>query len=171
MENELSVRKEDEFDRRVNSLLELSESNNFGLKTLSEQMGLVVSSVKQHEIEIRDINAWKDSFVEEYKMDQKRSKNNEYIEPHQAEELDQALSARVASILNDNGIDVDLYFGRFKSKGWADAKRHSKCVGKKGIYTKKMYFVDVKEYIDSWTPYKHGVIGYKNHLDKIKGGN
>lgn len=154
-----------DFDKRLEGLLQVSEQNNFALTTMREQMGVVVSTVKKLEIDDREERAWRSSFLEQYEMDKEIARQRERIEPEESEELHHMIKSRVASLLNDYGIDFSFFKG-FCMKAWCDAKAYGNVSGKRGVETKRMFFQSAKDYINSWTPHGFSVEGYRDHLMK-----
>ena len=134
----------------------------------AQQLGVVITQVQTLEVGQRELEQKHDALATSFEDYKKAQKEKEYIEPEQSQELDQLITNRVNDLLNANGISISKYFGKFKSKAWQDGKKHSFVVGKAGVYTKRMFFEDVKEYYGTWTPHGYGVEGYVNHLNILK---
>ena len=135
----------------------------------AKQLGLVIPQVKELELGQRELRQDHNTLKGEFEDYKKAQKEKEYIPPEQVQELDELLTNRVSELLNSRGLSHKKYFGKFKRKAWSDGKRHSYVVGKAGVYTKSMFFNDVKEYYGSWTPHGYGVDGYVNYLNTSEG--
>lgn len=155
-----------EVDKRIESLLEVSENHNFQVTALSKQMGINTSAIKRHEVEITGLKEDFSSFKEIYEQDKEIAKQNEYISPAERQELADALTNRVTDICKSH--DCFNLFGEFKRKGWADSKKYANVVGTGGVYTKKLHFRDAIDYIGTWQPHGYGVTGYIEHLKNRK---
>lgn len=149
--------------------LELAKQNAINLSAVSDQMGIVNATMKRHDIEIRqnkeDIRNIRTDH-EQFKEYMEESRN---IDPTQAQELEQAVKSRAAHLLNEIGCSEEefkKYFGKFTARCWNDAKNKRLVVGHKGMYTPRRNFEPSKNYINGWTPYKHGVQGYIDYLDR-----
>ena len=152
----------------LSQVIELSKQTALNLSGVAKQMGIITTKIKEQDIEIREIKNDFESFKEEQKSEWMKQKEKEYIEPDEQQELDQCITNRIVDLFKENGFsddDFKKYFGWFKKKAWADGKRYSHVVGKSGVYTRKMYFNEVKEYYGTWTPHGYGVIGYRDHLN------
>lgn len=150
----------------MNSAKDMLNQTAFLLKTNSEQLGMLSTTIKRHEVLIQETAEGLSDLGRKFEDYKEAQKEKEYIEPEQVQEIADTLYNRVSGVLEQKNID-HKYFGRFASKAWSDAKRHSYLVGKGGVYTKKMHFEDVKAYIGTWTPYGYGVDGYVQHLNSI----
>ena len=158
-----------EFDKeyfdRINMVLDKTAMTT---AANSEQLGLVIMKVKDIEAAQRELKEKHNTLVNHFGDYIEKQKQKEYIAPDEYQELDQLLTNRVNDLLRTYGINHNKYFGKFKSQAWRDGKRYSHVVGKGGVYTKHMYFEDVKEYYGSWTPHGYGVQGYVNHLNALE---
>ena len=140
-------------------------------KVNGEQLGVITTQLKDHEVRIRETKEELHSFKEEQNALWEKQKENEQIDASQRNELRICIENRVADLFRQNNFseeDFKKYFGKFMNKAWRDVKRYSYVLGDAGVYTKLKYFNDVKEYIGTWTPHGYGVMGYKEHLDSLK---
>ena len=152
----------------VTDILELSKQTALNISGISEQMGIITTTVQRHDVEIRqnkeDVKTIREDF-EQYKESQADSM---YIRPEQAQELVVAAKSRVAELLKPYGDSVlHKYYGKFMSRFWNDAKNARMLIGSKGVYTPQRSYEPAKNYINAWTPYKYGVPGYIEHLKRL----
>lgn len=153
-------------DKRIESLLEVSENQNFQVSALNKQMGINTSAINRHEIAITGLKEEFSNFKEIYEQDKEIAKQNEYISPAERQEVADALTNRVTDICNAHDC-FDL-FGEIKRKGWADIKKYANVVGTGGVYTKKLHFRGAIDYIGTWQPHGYGIVGYIEHLRNRK---
>ena len=146
----------------MNNLMELSKQTALNISSISDQMGIVTTKVKQLSIESRENREGLKALRQDFEDEKERNRLNEYIDPSQVQELDEALKNRVSDICNDHNC-FDL-FGKLKRKGWNDAKKYSNVVGKAGVYTKRIHFESAVEYLATWSPHGWGILGYIKHL-------
>lgn len=136
-------------------------------QTTSEQMGIVTTMVKDHEIRIRnnenDYSGLRNDF-ETYKTQQSEK---EFISPDKVQNIRQVMTNRVADLLKSHNISHD-YWQPFMRKAWTDAKSKANVVGKAGVYTKEMHYEDAINYIGRWIPEGYGVEGYVEHLNIVR---
>lgn len=133
--------------------LQLAAMNITGL---SQQMGLVVSTIGEHSQRL--------SIVEDRLTQHERTVT---LTNYQTKEMYQAVHNRVAELLREDG-GCSPYFGRFCSKLWRDAKKRSK-MAQDYKFTLQIDFDEVMGYIGSWYPDGYsGVDAYKEHLDACR---
>lgn len=140
-------------------------------KMNGEQIGVLSTQVKDHELRIRDAEKSIGDIKTEMETEREKMKQRERIEADEVNELNICMDNRIANLFHENDFsddDFKKYFGKFKSKMWKDLKKQSFVRGHAGVDTKRMYFNDVKEYCGTWTPHGYGTTGYIEHLDSLK---
>ena len=151
-----------------NELMEVVRQSALNIKSVSEQMGVIVTAVndlkvRSAKLEDRVSNNEMafDRFVEKQRM-------NERVEADERQEYADSIKGRVYRLLNEvNRLDL---YGKFAAKCWNDCKSHSRMRGKTGFDTKKVDHNDVINFIGTWEPYSYGTMGYIEYLDSKKGG-
>ena len=147
-----------------NDLMKMVQLTAMNVNSISEQMGLVLTKVNNHDDRI--------VALEDRMTTHERT---ETINRAQQRRIRKSVVDRVNKLLGieyeggkvaDRCVKTDvLYRGGFISRCYTDAKNHSK-MGGSYTETLKVDFDAVLEYIDSWKPeVDGGVDGYIHYLD------
>ena len=145
-----------------NEIMEITKQTAFNLQAVSEQMGMITSTVKQQGLTIREHTNDIRNLRYDFEKSEEKRRQNEYCEPAEQQKIYEAVHNRVTDICKEYGC-YD-YYGAFCKKAWFDGKKHSYVLGKAGVYTKKMYVKDVINYYGTWIPEGYGIDGYINRL-------
>lgn len=146
-------------------LMEVVKQTAFNTQSISDQMGIVATTLKNHDIAIRELREDRKADREDFENYKLIQKEKEFAEPARVQELADAVKNRVSDICNEFGC-YDMY-GSFSRKAWIDAKKFANVVGKGGVYTRQMHVDEAIEYIGTWKPHGYGIQGYIDHLKLV----
>ena len=134
-------------------LLQITQNNALSNNALSQQMGIVVNTVGEHEQRL--------NLMESRLASHERTVT---LTLYQAKQMYQAVGHRVSELVGY----PSPYYGNFKRKLWNDAKAHSK-MAQEYKFTLQVDFDEVMSFIGSWYPHGYsGVEAYKEHLDQCR---
>lgn len=137
-------------------LLQITQNNAISNNALSQQMGVMVNTVGEHEQRL--------NVMESRLASHERTVT---LTLYQAKQMYQAVGHRVNELVGY----PSPYYGNFKRKLWSDAKAHSK-MAQEYKFTLQVDFDEVMAFIGSWYPHGYsGVEAYKEHLDLLKEAN
>lgn len=145
------------------NLMDVVQQTAFNVAGISEQMGIIKSSVDNLKVNHARLEDRVNNNEIEFQQYREAARQKERVEAEEVKEYEDTITNRVTELLKDRGR-FDL-FGVFKRKCWCDAKRHSYMLGKSGVDTKKMFHQDVINYIGTWQPHGYGTDGYIEHID------
>lgn len=132
---------------------------------LAESLGVISDAVKRHESAIsrHDVKFEEvDAFIAE-------QKDKEIIDASEVSNIAKCIKNRCIDLLKDSER-LDLV-GKFMVKCRVDLRDNTHYIGRSGVYTKKLYYQSILDYIGNWTPEGWGTHGYINHLDALSRKN
>ena len=157
----------------IKEVLQITAMNQ---KSLSEQMGLVVATVKEIRGDIAGLKNQMNVFDERMQGYEDRVR----VDRNQARRIRSAIHARVNELLGiehrngvvtESSLYADKYYrGGFLSRCYVDSRNHSR-LGSPYTDTYIKDYDEVMSYIASWEPEMafrgaSGVAGYKMYLDE-----
>lgn len=130
--------------------------------TIADTLGVVTDTIKRHE---ESIHVFEKKFenVESFMAEQK---DKEIIDAHDVANISKCIKNRCIDILKPHDrLDI---VGKFMKKCRVDLGDNTHYIGKSGVYTQRIYYQQVLDYIGCWMPEGWGIAGYINHLDELK---
>lgn len=151
-------------------LMDVVKQTAFNVATISDQMGIITSEVKNLKIEqIRLADG-----LDKVNSRMQRYEDNVRVTRHQAQNLRNSIHAKAATLLeieykngiitNERGLYNDKYYrSGFISRLYVDARKQSH-LGTPYTETLQRDYEECLKFIADWNP-PTGVEGYKHYLD------
>lgn len=157
-----------------NELMEIVKQTAFNVAGISEQMGILATSVKEMKREIVEVKQDLSAFKEQTDNRMQSYEDRMRVSRTQAQNIRNSIHARTAELLeitykngvisSPKGLYNDKYYrSGFISRTYVDARRQSR-LGTPYSETLVRDYPEVLDYINQWIP-PTGVDGYKAYLD------